>query len=303
MIANFNPGEIVYSTCSISKTNVSTTFVDYENDAKLIAIRTAHSLNQIPPECAGCTQMEQNTENITTPKLKRLFIGVGDVCNLACIMCGPGASSRWKTELGIVQKLKKTSIWRNLDLSHIEFVLFGGGENFLNDEFYQIINALEFRKEHVELFVHLNGTVLPTLEFLDQLSGFKKVSFSISIDDCGDRFEYIRYHGKWDKVVDNLMWLREHCPENILLDISITVGLLNQFSYYKLEQWLAENFATDRFGRQIAIGVKPVQGPLSKEYVDERPSEVFSLLADMDARRGTNWKLTFPEIYQMYLNA
>lgn len=55
----------------------------------------------------------------------------------------------------------------------------------------------------VTLNLTTNGTIFDQSLF-NTLAGFRKISFSVSIDGIGEYFEYIRYPGKWADIIGHL---------------------------------------------------------------------------------------------------
>ena len=52
---------------------------------------------------------------------------------------------------------------------------------------------------------------------------------SFSIDATEDRFNYIRHHGDWSAVTDNINKWLEHKSDSIIFDVAVTVTNLNIF--------------------------------------------------------------------------
>ena len=130
--------------------------------------------------------------------LLRLDYWTGDLCNLACVICGPQNSSVWKQQLNIPINRRINSVndfWTNLDLTKIKFVHFNGGEPLLSKEHVKFLHAFP-NKEQVTLNYNTNGTILPGKELNDLWLQFKLVQLDFSIDDIGDRFEYQRWPAK-----------------------------------------------------------------------------------------------------------
>jgi MoaA/NifB/PqqE/SkfB family radical SAM enzyme len=179
-------------------------------------------------------------------------------------MCSPHDSSSWIKDWKVqfpkykIQELKQDQSW-NVDFdytwyqkgsfledmrsnaSNIRELYFAGGEPLLIPEHYKI---LEFMVETgaAKLCViryNSNGLELPEKLF-DLWKHFKEVKFNFSIDDVGDRNDYIRYPSKWDNVVTNLKRL-DDTPDNITVNIACAVQLLNISSVTELAHWKETN--------------------------------------------------------------
>ena len=90
-----------------------------------------------------------------------ISVYTGDVCNLACTLCDPNASTRWQYELGLQKsiKLEPELSFDGLDFTDAISVTIGGGEPVLNKSTLPLIQRIN---SNTTVFIHLNGTVLPT---------------------------------------------------------------------------------------------------------------------------------------------
>ena len=288
-----------------------TSIVNFYDNAYLNKFRTQIKLGQWPAGCESCKRQEDagimsrrqgsaqwyDDAGITDSKVEliRLDYWVGNTCNLACVICGPANSTTWKNELGLSSH-GTTSIvnkfWNDLDLTSLKFIHFHGGEPLLNKDHVKLLAAVP-DKQQVQITYNTNGTVQASQELLDIWAEFQLVEIDFSIDDIGKRFEYQRYPAVWTQTVDNLHWFINSAPHNTIFNINTTISWLNCFSIDSTEQWLRENFYVSKFNdpiqmrKQLAVGKFSIEQPLSlvKTYLDE-----------IDARRGTNWRATFPEL-------
>jgi organic radical activating enzyme len=187
-----------------------------------------------------------------------LDLRIGNTCNLQCVMCRPRDSSKW---LGDSKKLaeillvpqskgdwqyKSTSIantdcfdWferletqNALDsfMADIKHIIFGGGEPLLIKDHERFITKLveSGHSKHIELRYHTNGTIL-TERFIELWSQFKEVELMISLDDWGDKNDYIRYPANWATISANLDRL-DDTANNIVVNILTTVHAMNVYS-------------------------------------------------------------------------
>lgn len=285
--------------------------IDFYNNKHLQTVRNSWSQGVWPMACSNCKQNENqglvsrrqgsnswyrdNGMYNADVELVRLDYWTGDLCNLACMICGPEFSSVWKQELNYPISSKKTVVndfWTSLDTSHLRYVHFNGGEPLLSKEHVKFLHALP-NKNLIHINYNTNGTVLPSQELIDLWSQYKLVQLDFSIDDIGSRFEYQRYPARWKQVVDNLQWFINHAPHNCMFAVNTTVSMLNYHSLDNLNSWLKENFYLSRFTdpiehrQQLAIG--KLATTASRELA-------IGFLDSCDARRGTDWRTTFPEL-------
>ena len=160
------------------------------------------------------TMCERNEHSLTMYQL-----GTSNTCNGACIMCGPGASSKWQSLLKEYDK--KETPMPDIDYDNVKFVEFLGGEPLLDQKNTEILNKLN--KECVISFV-TNGSIDIKQELIDLLVTFKKLIVCFSIDGIGSVYEYQRWPLKWNKLLENLEKFKQLDCE---LSVSYTLTNVN----------------------------------------------------------------------------
>lgn len=304
------------------------------------------SVNDWIPECTTCRQQEQSgrysfrkssfdiiPDDIPDGPVA-LDIQLDYNCNAACIICGPHASTTWS------QQLKKTSttiyfqtnglmhlteIFSNIDLSLVRRIKFFGGEPLLTDTHVNILNLLP-KPELVEIWYTSNGSIVPTDEVLMLWSKFKLVYLEASVDGINERFKYIRWPLAWEKVSNNLYELRDKAPNNVLFRLNHTLNPFNIFYYNELEEWVNNNFSTNKTGDRTEINVHPCwdvwdlsRTPLSlrdeiyKKYSSDHANSILlknlplspltpimEFTKKWDIIRNNDWRLVFPEIVDYF---
>ncbi len=193
-----------------------------------------------------------------------LDLKLGNICNLKCRICGSWSSSQFAAE-DIAQlpreEQKKSfayqmlkagawprenrSFWDQIDshLADIRYIEFTGGEPFLIQEHFDMLQGIVDRgiADQVEIHYNTNGTQFPE-KAPEIWRHFKTVEIAISIDDLGDRFEYQRSNAQWTEVVfniDRFRLLREDYA-NIQLQCCATVNIFNIRYIDQLAVWIAE---------------------------------------------------------------
>lgn len=298
------------AACCLSKP-IAVEKIDFYNNEYLQNIRNSWKQGIWPRVCNSCKTVEsqggvsrrqgatewyhQNGITDTEPALVRLDYWTGDLCNLACVICDPRNSSVWKQELNYPIDFKKNKVnrfWEGLDTSQLRYVHFNGGEPLLSKEHVKFLQALP-NKHLIHVTYNTNGTVRASQELLDLWSEYKLVQLDFSIDDIGARYEYQRYPAKWPDVVSNLQWYIDHAPHNCMFAVNTTVSILNYHNLDNLSQWLQQNFHKSRFTDPIEHRQQPVVGRFA---LSKNRELALKFLDDCDARRGTNWRTTFPEL-------
>jgi sulfatase maturation enzyme AslB (radical SAM superfamily) len=306
-------GSFAISPCCIAATE-SVSTVNFVDNQYLKDIRNSWSNGQWPEACSACKYAEEQSipsrrqgsnqwysdhgYNNTDVELVRLDYWTGDTCNLACVICIPEYSSKWKQELNFPIELKQSVVnefWKEIDLSAIKFIHFNGGEPLLSKEHVKFLEVVP-NKSSVHLNYNTNGTIRPSQHLLDLWKKFKLVQLDISIDDIGPRFEYQRYPAKWNQLTENLQWLIQNCPHNCMFATNTSVGILNHDNVDNLMSWLSSNFYVNNYTDPIAHRTQFTIGLFSLSGAQIRAKKIIDFLDQCDQRRGTNWKSTFPDL-------
>jgi radical SAM protein with 4Fe4S-binding SPASM domain len=145
-------------------------------------------------------------------RLKMLDLRWRNTCNFSCVYCGPDLSSAWAAELNQPPKINNRALEESLDyiyknLATVENIYLAGGEPLMIKENINLLNHIKEVKPDVEIRINTNLSLINN-EIYNLLKTFKNVHWTISVDNIGKEFEYVRYGGKWDLFVNNLTQLR-----------------------------------------------------------------------------------------------
>jgi MoaA/NifB/PqqE/SkfB family radical SAM enzyme len=170
-------------------------------------------------------------------QLTTVDIRWSNLCNFACVYCGPEFSSKWAQEIKQtlptptdeqVQQFKQYIFDNAATLKH---VYLAGGEPLLIKENLELLERLS---PDVNLRINTNLSKVNTSIF-EKICSFKNVHWTISIDTIEQEFEYIRYGSKWSDFLENLDVVKQ-------LDHKITFNmlhfLLNYFSIFDCVEFL-----------------------------------------------------------------
>lgn len=205
-----------------------------------------------------------NWEEESTKNLKITGIALGNLCNLKCRICGPGASSRIAEEIlstvpdkkshPVYKELKSTrwikkedhTFWSDLtdDELDLRFFSIAGGEPFMsphhNDSLQKFVE--QDRADKISLRYNTNGTIFNE-NFVNLWRPFKSVEIALSVDDLGDRIEYQRHGVVWkdlEKNVDKFLNLKSN---NIRIELQTAISIQNIFYLPELLTWIkSKNF-------------------------------------------------------------
>jgi len=146
-------------------------------------------------------------------KLRHIDVRWSNVCNLSCRYCDPRASSQWQKLLNIpLENVNRgyhesifTYIEENLDT--LEGIFLLGGEPLMqkqNERLFEMVNA----DTRIDIVTNMS-TVLENNKIYNLLKGKKNVNWSISFENIGDRFEYVRHGASWDRLLQNICTLED----------------------------------------------------------------------------------------------
>jgi MoaA/NifB/PqqE/SkfB family radical SAM enzyme len=193
-----------------------------------------------------------------------LDLKLGNICNLKCRICGSWSSSQFAVEelnqISDDEEKKKSypyqmlragawpreneQFWAEIDqaLDQIRYIEFTGGEPFMIDQHFDMLQGIVDRgiAHQVEIHYNTNGTQYPKRgEAIWR--HFKTVEIAFSIDDVGERFEYQRTNADWAVALDNItsfQYLKTQMP-NLQLQCCSTVNVFNVHYIDELSHWIA----------------------------------------------------------------
>ncbi len=201
---------------------------------------------------------------IIDPVIANIDLRIGNFCNLRCVMCFPGESSKW---YDIYEDVMESNTFRidnnNYRISDgsdqfnwirqrglVEQIVhstpkltklsLSGGEPMVIKQHMDILRGLidNGTASQVTLEYQTNGTTIPQ-PLLALWNNFKKIEIGVSIDGLQEVNEAIRYPSKWDVVEQTLRHL-DNSNDNIDPYISTTIHILSLEHYSKLLNWIEE---------------------------------------------------------------
>jgi MoaA/NifB/PqqE/SkfB family radical SAM enzyme len=254
---------------------------EIQDSVYMSQLRKAFLVGKRPSTCRKCWQEEDagrtSKRMHTLDRLKHMVIDqnwtsdanplvfldlkLGNICNLKCRICGSWSSSQFAAEeikhagnsdfhrmmlkQGAWPRENRT-FWDQIDgmLDQIRYIEFTGGEPFMIQEHFDMLQGIVDRgiAHQVEIHYNTNGTHYP--EHGEQIwRHFKTVEIAFSIDDIGSRFEYQRTNARWLEVCENLDRFRDlrNIHTNIVLQICCTVNIFNVRYLDQVSRWIADN--------------------------------------------------------------
>jgi MoaA/NifB/PqqE/SkfB family radical SAM enzyme len=284
-------------------------------------------------------------------------------CNFSCITCNPASSTsiekKYINEFKILHK-KSDDDYRlnefdnNADeilrfiLEHtdtIEFLHFAGGEPFLQQQTFTLLEKLLEKglDKKIILHFHTNGSILHSFKGVDIVEKYLKhwgnlCKITLSHDHFGPRGEYIRYGHDENKWLTNY---KRFVDAGLDVQIQTTLSIFNIMTIDSLVDWYNKNipewhnnFGLAQWPESISFGqinlhepsrliaeeniikaveiLDPNKHGLRKELLNRKEligktkssSELlgsfFNGICALDAKRGTDFLATFPELKEFY---
>jgi radical SAM protein with 4Fe4S-binding SPASM domain len=248
-----------------------------------------------PTECLGCKKIEDDSGR----SLRHSYVGGGgidingwedenltilefngsNICNLACLHCHGGFSSKWVVERKKVtefakrydiEKQERISNFRSIvemtdnsryqannvmhvpdtelilnnlqhvDLTKLRMLIFKGGEPLLNAETVAVLEHLD----SLNLLGNLKVSVSTNGTYINDtiIELFKKcgnVQFLISVDGVGELFNYIRYGDAKFDTIEETLSVVNQL-QNVDISFNNTAMNYNAFDLLEIRDWAIE---------------------------------------------------------------
>ena len=256
-----------------------------------------------------------------------------NLCNFACVYCGPEFSSKWSTELKIQSQVpdqQQLMDFKNYIYDHagqLKHVYLAGGEPLLMKENLILLEKLN---PDVNIRINTNLSKVDTRVF-EAICEFPNVHWTVSVETLAQEFEYIRHGGSWTDFLDNLNKINQlghkisfnmlhfllnynsifDCVD-FLKDLgfhnnSFVIGALLNPEYLNIRHLPQNVLNSVKSKLQDRIDQKP--GYLLEDsyrnmlhYIDipfeKNIIQSIDKLSELDQRRGVDSKATFKDLYK-----
>ena len=304
-----------------------------------------------------------NEDGSVTSKVVNLDLRFGNLCNQKCIMCSPQHSNQWyddwvaiSSDTPIYQKGKYKTFpliqddrgkivmdglqpwwetenwWKKFDeiAKDLRHIYFTGGEPLIVPAMQECLDRLVNAgySKNIELRYDTNLSVINS-KVIDRWKHFKNVILCISIDDTEERYELIRFPGKYSKLIENVKTLKENdikieyfsacigvaSPYTVLrvLELAKQFNVATFFRFLEGPLWLDIRGYSSEAKRKIIKTLEEskyhdnewVIGEINllKQYMhteSRKDMEKFIRTMEiLDERRGTDWKKTLPDVVDL----
>lgn len=220
-----------------------------------------------PESCAACWRLEDQglvsdrqikNRGISADQMRRIQaadlmrhykIDGNNTCNGTCVVCDSTYSTAWAQLLnrhgrpaGPAWRIRPETLDHQIDYATAETLGFRGGEPFLSDNTWHVLQRLlENRNTQCLVTFTTNGSIALTQEQRQLIARFPNVIFNFSIDGVGPVFEYVRYPLRWADLERNMQYCRS---AQILITASYTISNLNILYHSQTKTWF-ENHGID----------------------------------------------------------
>ena len=329
---------------------------------KLKKIRRDMLDNKFPHNCSDCYKKEQhhtstNLENISNRlyhikilkdspfklykdehqfELQQMDLRWRNTCNFACVYCDAKFSSVWAQFDGVPDKMTNKAMDETFEfvknnIKNLKTIYMAGGEPLLIKENIKIIDLILDEQPDLLLRINTNLSIL-NKKLYDKVKQLKNVHWIVSAESTNERFNYIRWPGKYEVLVHNLKKIQElpHkvsinmtwnvlCSYNILafIDDMLANGVHpNQFimnhvtdpieqSVWNITKSLKDQILKEIKQRMLKTNKKfflfkvyeEMLVILNQPLIDNYKPTLYNVLMEFDKKRNLNSRKTFPEIY------
>lgn len=189
-------------------------------------------------------QFRTDLSEVDTTKFipRNIDIRWRNTCQLRCSYCFPEWSTSFARHAGIIKKASEVNWQRDVldyiaqDKDSIKNSNFLGGEPLLLKENIELIDYIN-PNLHIGLVTNLSVKGVENLPVYQKLIN-RKVSWLISMESIGNKFEYTRRNAKWEITKANYENL--NINEESTKGCHMTYCILSAFSLVEIFDWLYE---------------------------------------------------------------
>jgi radical SAM protein with 4Fe4S-binding SPASM domain len=240
-------------------------------------------------------------------KLEYLDARWSNTCNLACIYCGPNLSSLWAQELKQEHRIERDDKSKMLSyvLEHIKemkYVYLAGGEPLLMKENEAVVEAIVNENPECRVLVNTNLLNIRNNRIFEGLTKLKNCEWLVSVEGMQERYEYIRYPGKWSEFESNLMLLKEKVGVE-KVKFNMVFMSLNGLTMWDTVDWLTKTgFLVHQFSAALYNnGV--YDGPFDIRHLPtEQQQQILDRMNNQVYQKMTGWQNCFDYVKELVYN-
>ena len=212
-------------------------------------------------------------------KIRYLETGISSLCNMACIMCGPRASSTIFSIQNPKKKVPKgfheSNDNINDDLSELRYLKFVGGEPMLehkHDDLLEKVIEQNENPKNLAIEYHTNASHIPSKRVIESWKRIGKIIIIFSLDGVGEKATLQR-PGKynWQMIEDSVNKYRELTKEvNIEFSSNTVMTALNIGQITDIADWLYNKVGDKQIDWFNVNPILTSKSDKSNTYIDFR---------------------------------
>ena len=198
--------------------------------------------------------VQQTNSDGSVDKLNIAYFDVrfSNLCNMKCRTCGPHFSSKWAEDTEGKPKIVEINhpqLWNEIEdlIPNIEEIYFTGGESMFMDQHYKLLDMLIQNNQKPKLTYNSNASrvALGNRHIENYWKHFDNIFYGVSLDQVGVKAEYTRHGQPWNKIFDNLCYIRDNFDQ-VTIQPNPTINVLNILDLRDIILFLFDNnLATD----------------------------------------------------------
>ena len=186
-----------------------------------------------------------------------LQISLGNTCTGQCVPCSPWNSSALRSlhkqinnnlgwdglDVREFKWIKDNAMWEKKLYPIIErsdFIAVSGGEPFITKRTEQILEHCIEKNIAKDKILYYNTNCAQSIpnKIIELWKHFKHITINLSVDDVGERNNYIRYPVKWSQFLKFLNWSDNNEDDNISFELMPSIGNYNLYYYPDFIDWV-----------------------------------------------------------------
>ena len=316
--------------CSISKEflgNVNEQSLEniLQTSKKLKNIRREMLEGKYPYNCSDCYKKESHLTNISLEnvsnrlyhikalksspfklykdehqfELQQVDLRWRNTCNFACVYCDKTFSSVWAQFDGQPDKMTNEAMQETFEfvkknIDNLQTIYMAGGEPFLIKENLQIIDLIAEKRPGLLLRINTNLSILNP-KIYNKLKNLPNVHWIVSAESTGNKFNYIRWPGNYNVLVNNLKKIQ-------LLPHKITINMTwNLLCVANILEFIDDMMSNGIHPNQFVMNF--VSNPIEQSVLNITKERRDALILDiMDRKANTNKKFLLYKVYEEMLD-
>jgi sulfatase maturation enzyme AslB (radical SAM superfamily) len=194
-------------------------------------------------EANGVSSLRQNSfKRMPTPidstpgNLLFLELAFSNLCDTACMHCGPKYSTRWGNGR-VSHEFNANSI----DVSKVKYLKVIGGEPMLEqDKFSDLLDKIDVT--NLSMQICTNGRTLPNKRLLKHINRSKATLIVVSMDGMEGINDWFRWPSKWEHLEKQFAEYDKLAGDNVFLHFHCCINVYNIFYLKDIIDYVLQNW-------------------------------------------------------------